>query len=184
MSILDILTGVKQTRETIIQRLADLAAEQNDIRNRLQEIDGGKVAKSELRAAVNAWVDGQGAAFMASARGGLMRFLDEPASSLTKAPGFVNHHMAMLFRGVGATDERVGGATGLPDGSMVAFLCATFRDEVCATLNAAIDAMDYDEGLPATDRPAARAKLSQRLDVLNAEVASLRAKAAEAGLKL
>lgn len=184
MSFLELITGVKQTREAIIQRLSELSTEQNDIRSRLQEIDGGKIAKSELRAAVNAWVDRQGAAFVASARGGLMKILDEPASSLTKAPGFVNHRMAMLFRGVGATDERLGGATGLPDGSLVAFLCAAFRDDVCATLNAAIDAMDYDEGLPATDRPAARAKLSQRLDALNAEVTSLRAKAAEAGLKL
>lgn len=184
MALFDFLS-VKQTREGAVQRMKELQQEQAELSVKLRAFDAALIARSDLRVAVDAWVDRQRQAFSIDAGTVLSKLLDQPPASLLRGGQFLDLQMARIFGGhESAGHARAAAGAQGTEGLSMPFMCSLFGDEIRAHLHATIDSLQYEEGLSAAARPAAREKLSQRMREINTEIEDLRTKAADAGIKL
>lgn len=173
MSVFDFLS-VKKTINDAAAQLKVLREKSDGIRAQCAVINAGAAAKSDVRAAVDKWVDDMAAGFTQLLQS-RMRGLTQDARSLANAR-FINHVMSLI--GEPSSREET------PTHQINQVLCGLFGAQVKTALAKVIDSMKWAEGLPLAERPAALARLGSELEQAMAEESELTAAAKEAGVPL
>lgn len=173
MSLLDFL-AVKNTKLAAGEQLQSLSAKGIALRTQLAAIDSAAAAKSDVKIALNRWVDEMAAGFSDVLSSKVAGLVHEPRSVTN--PRHINYVMSLFAEPVSRDED--------PKLRLHQTLCGLFGPQIKAALAKAVDANTWAEGLPMAERPAAREAISAQLKTVNAEERELREAAKEAGITL
>jgi hypothetical protein len=165
---------VKTTAATVAKNIVDRREKADALRTQLMALHAAPAARSEVNAAIEAWVDNQAKEFGHGFGGTLFEFASSP-DLLRIADRHLTSALRLLPEQKSADDtiER----------RFNRLLCGLFGPQIKQVLTARVNATKLD-GPSAADRASEAARLNAQITTLNNEVEQLRREAQEAGLKL
>ena len=173
------LTKLFQALTTATQdarsQLVALQSREEQLRRERDLLRSTPPSKDDVKRLLRSWVDAAGADYTASLQSALAQFIRRPESIPEGAPRLE------LISPVGAV-QPFGAALSAQDLDRV--LAALFRDQLLASLLAAVDAMTWEEGEPLSKRTGRAQQLDAAIANLQAEQASLVDEARAAGVDM
>lgn len=171
---------VKTTAESVAKGMAERRSKADALRAQLLVLNASPVAKSEVEAAVLAWVDQTADGFGA---GGVGAGVQAALWELARSPDQMRNASRYLSSALRLLPDQRSPEDSL-DQRFNRLLCGLFRDQVKASLMTVVDGLDLANGLTIAGRKAEADRINAEITKLNDEIEQLRTQAQDAGLKL
>lgn len=175
MGFLDIVAQLRRSTESLRDQHRKLTDELAALNAQRQAILTAPASKVEIKEMLTRWVHACGVRHRASLRSTLDRFIRAPHTMN------IDQQVSRSLSVVAAFGEDRNAPSGA---DLDSAMCALFGAQLLDAMHSAVDAMEWNEGLPLAARPAATLKLDERIAKLNGELADLVEQSRAAGLSL